>query len=67
MTRDPQTSTTSSESWTRLVETRLQRLRYGVITLTVHDGRIVQVDCTERTRLTSSRSPGPEEDRPNGR
>jgi hypothetical protein len=27
------------------------RLRYGAIQLTVHDGRIVQLDVTERTRF----------------
>ncbi|MFA7236090.1 MAG: YezD family protein [Phycisphaeraceae bacterium] len=29
----------------------MQSLRYGTIQLTVHDGRVVQVDFTERTRL----------------
>lgn len=28
------------------------RLRYGTIQLTVHDGRIVQLDVTERQRFT---------------
>lgn len=28
------------------------RLRYGAIQLTVHDGRIVQLDVTERQRFT---------------
>lgn len=29
----------------------LTRLRYGTIQLTVHDGRVMQIDVTERTRL----------------
>jgi hypothetical protein len=29
----------------------LSRLRYGAIQLTVHDGRLVQVDITERRRF----------------
>lgn len=29
----------------------LSRLRYGAIQLTVHDGRLVQVDVTERRRF----------------
>jgi hypothetical protein len=30
----------------------LQALRFGTVQLTVHDGRITQIDLTERTRLT---------------
>jgi hypothetical protein len=29
----------------------LTRLRYGVIQLTVHDGKLMQVDVTERRRF----------------
>jgi hypothetical protein len=29
----------------------LDRLRYGVIQLTVHDGKLMQVDVTERRRF----------------
>lgn len=29
----------------------LQRLRFGVIQLTVHEGRLMQVDVTERRRF----------------
>ena len=28
-------------------------LRFGSITLTVHDARVVQIDVTEKTRLTA--------------
>lgn len=30
----------------------LGRLRFGAVNLTVHDGRVVQIDVTERKRLT---------------
>ncbi|QGP78919.1 YezD family protein [Sphingobium sp. CAP-1] len=30
----------------------LEGLRFGSITLTVHDARVVQIDVTEKTRLT---------------
>jgi hypothetical protein len=29
----------------------LTRLRYGTIQLTVHDGKVMQIDVTERKRL----------------
>ena len=35
-----------------LVSDALTRLRYGAIQLTVHDGKVMQVDITERKRLT---------------
>lgn len=31
----------------------LEALRFGSITLTVHDARVVQIDVTEKTRLTA--------------
>ncbi|WP_022681371.1 YezD family protein [Sphingobium bisphenolivorans] len=31
----------------------LEDLRFGSITLTVHDARVVQIDVTEKTRLTA--------------
>ncbi len=34
-----------------LVTEALARLRYGTIQLTVHDGRVLQVDVTEKKRL----------------
>ncbi len=54
MTRPiPTPQTHSDTDWLRLVQRKLDHLRYGVVQLTVHDGRVVQVDCTERTRLAS--------------
>lgn len=35
----------------RVVAEALDRLRYGVIQLTVHDGKLMQVDVTERRRF----------------
>ncbi len=31
----------------------LNRLKFGAINLTVHEGKLVQVDVTERNRFTS--------------
>jgi hypothetical protein len=36
----------------RVVADALERLNYGVIQLTVHDGKLMQVDVTERRRFT---------------
>ena len=38
--------------WLQWIEPRLQTLRFGSVLLTIHDGRVTQIDLTERTRLT---------------
>lgn len=41
----------SPESWEQIVRRRVGRLRYGVVQLVVHDGRVTQVETTEKVRL----------------
>jgi hypothetical protein len=36
-----------------LIRDALSRLRFGSIQLTVHEGKLVQIDVTERTRLSA--------------
>lgn len=38
--------------WLRLVWKQVESLRYGVVQVVVQDGQVVQVDRTERVRLT---------------
>lgn len=40
-----------SPSWLRWLLPKLQSLRFGSVHLVVHDGRVTQVELTERTRL----------------
>ncbi len=37
-----------------LVAQALDRIRFGDIRLTIHEGRLVQIDITERTRLSQT-------------
>jgi hypothetical protein len=46
--------------WLSLVRAKVRDLRYGVVQVVVHDGRVTQIERTERTRLESAR----EEHRP---
>jgi hypothetical protein len=43
--------------WIALVREKVEGLRYGVVQLVVHDGRVTQIERTEKTRLTTSRDP----------
>ena len=45
----------SSETWTRelerLVKEALTSIRFGTVTLVVQDGRVIQVDKSEKIRI----------------
>lgn len=47
---------TDNQNWIEVIKEKLGGLRYGQILLTVHDGRVVQIERTEKTRLESSSS-----------
>ncbi len=34
-----------------LVRARMEKLRYGVVQLVIHDGKVIQVEYTEKTRF----------------
>jgi hypothetical protein len=42
--------------WIALVREKVEGLRFGVVQLVVHDGRVTQIERTEKTRLTDSRN-----------
>jgi hypothetical protein len=39
--------------WIALVREKVEGLRYGVVQVVVHDGRVTQIERTEKTRLSS--------------
>ena len=41
--------------WLRVVQEKVESLRFGVVQLVVHDGRVTQIERTEKTRLPGSR------------
>jgi hypothetical protein len=49
--RQPTTPERSAQIALDAAAQALGRLRYGTIELTVHDGRVVQLDVTERQRF----------------
>jgi hypothetical protein len=49
--RDPQVSPATSP--VDEIRTALDTIRYGAILLTVHDGRVVQLDITEKRRFAA--------------
>ncbi|MBS0475655.1 MAG: YezD family protein [Proteobacteria bacterium] len=49
--RVPSSAVRLSEAPLEAVADAVSRLRYGVVQLTVHDGKVVQLDVTERQRF----------------
>jgi hypothetical protein len=49
---NPQAADGANPDWIALVREKVEGLRYGVVQLVVHDGRVTQIERTEKTRLT---------------
>ena len=48
-------STGSQPDWLQIVREKVESLRYGVVQLVVHDGRVTQIERTEKTRIAGQR------------
>jgi len=51
-------SDAATPDWITLVREKVESLRYGVVQLVVHDGRVTQIERTEKTRLPATRERG---------
>jgi len=51
MSRTNEFTESAPPEWLRLVQQKVESLRYGVVQLVVHDGRVTQIERTEKTRL----------------
>jgi len=49
------TALDASPDWIELVRQKVESLRFGVVQLMVHDGRVTQIERTEKARLSASR------------
>jgi hypothetical protein len=38
--------------WTKVVREKVEKLRFGVVQIVVHEGKVTQIESTERTRFT---------------
>ncbi len=44
----------ASPEWLALVREKVEHLRFGLVQLVVHDGRVTQIECTEKVRLPAA-------------
>ncbi|HAL70969.1 MAG TPA: DUF2292 domain-containing protein [Verrucomicrobiales bacterium] len=47
------TAVTESEAWLEIVRQKVGAMRFGSVQIIVHEGRVTQVESTEKTRLSS--------------
>ncbi|CAG7620889.1 hypothetical protein PAESOLCIP111_02304 [Paenibacillus solanacearum] len=46
------------ELWTKRILQSVNGLEYGIVQIVIHDGRIVQIERTERKRFEAEATPG---------
>jgi len=44
-----------SPAWVDIVRQKVESLRFGVVQIVVHDGKVTQIERTEKTRLAGQR------------
>ena len=44
--------------WLEIVRKNVSNLRFGSVQITVHDGRVTQIESTEKTRFAAAREEG---------
>jgi hypothetical protein len=47
---------TSSEPWLDVVRRKVSAMRFGSVQIVIHEGRVTQVESTEKTRLADPAS-----------
>jgi len=43
----------TQEDWIEIVRRKVAGIRFGSVQITVHEGRVTQVESTEKTRIAS--------------
>jgi hypothetical protein len=52
----PQEEPPSAEHWLNVVRDKVAAIRFGSVQITVHDGRVTQVEAVEKTRIAPDRA-----------
>ncbi len=46
---------TQNSDWLDVVRAKVENLTYGVVQIVVHDGKVTQIECTEKVRFESGK------------
>ena len=55
---EPSSSDGPPTDWLEIVRKNVANLRFGSVQITVHDGRVTQVESIEKTRFVTARDEG---------
>ena len=58
---NPSSPESPATDWLEVVRKNVANLRFGSVQITVHDGRVTQVESVEKTRFVAARDAGPSE------
>lgn len=47
------------EPWLEIVRQKVAAMRFGSVQIVVHEGRVTQVESTEKTRFAADEAPAP--------
>lgn len=61
ITSERSSSDGPSADWLEVVRQNVANLRFGSVQITVHDGRVTQVESIEKTRFVAARDGSPAE------
>jgi len=53
-------SISEEQEWLEVVRQKVAKLRFGSVQITVHDGRVTQVESVEKTRFSPKAKDGKE-------
>jgi hypothetical protein len=48
-------SDSAQPAWLDIVRQKVESLRFGVVQIVIHDGKVTQIERTEKTRLGGGR------------
>jgi hypothetical protein len=46
----------TADSWLEVVRRKVEAIRFGSVQITVHEGRVTQVEAIEKTRIVPEKS-----------
>jgi hypothetical protein len=55
MSNTADTQLPQAPAWLDIVRQKVESLRFGVVQIVVHDGKVTQIERTEKTRIAAGR------------
>lgn len=50
------TGNSKQNEWEKIVQRKVESIRFGLVQIVVHEGKVTQIEVTEKTRLENAAS-----------